>query len=1062
MPFLKNVAGEYLNHYGAAELQEFLFVFPGHRSARFFLEYLGDELGDESMPAPRVVTIAELAEELSGRIVDNRIDLLFTLYRAYLNVLADMRAKHPEAKLRERSFDEFRSLGETMLSDFNEVDTHRVDPEQLFSNLADLHEISTDYLTPDQKEVIDEYFCTIHHRTELRQFWQHFDGKISGNKRKFLTLWEFLHPIYVEFNRLLEARGLTYTGGSYRLALQRVRDCGLDAIEESHIVFVGFNVLTSAEWHLFKEMRNYADFVWDISDLMVEHHTHLSASQYILRAVKKFPKPEWLNLEPSHTAGLPQKVKVIASPSNAVQAKIIGRELEEIYRHEDQCKAAQNCCEKDKTTGTKEENKASSASGADRVAVVLPDEGLLFPLINSLPDNIGSVNLSMGCSMRISPVSSFMAILRRLQVRGRYDRRLADDSFFHQDVKTLLAHPMTHIFLGTAAVTHARQMLVKGHRFMVSPRMIGLDTPAGRVLLRLVPKHFSPLQVIDYMRDVLSQIAELWRTDRDAPTSAEIEPEAPMHEAGSPECADEDDTIPADQPLSMDALGLAHLHVYIKDLDQLYEAFKQHGFNADPKTVFLLSDRLIAGETISFRGNPMGSLQLLGLLETRCLDFRQVIIPSMNERIFPRKMRSRTLIPDALRRGYGMPTIAAQESLFSYYFYRLISRAENVVLIYDSRTEGVKSGEPSRYIMQLEHIYRPNEFEKINYRFEPSITNNDLISIHKDEDICQRLNRYTDPDPGKRLSMSASMLKKYLQCPLMFYYEYFLNMSDQGEPEDHMSAIEMGNIVHSVLKQIYELHPNQEHEWYPLNPSRPNPHGDIARLVHRAIAKEYLHEKENLDIPLPVDAQLTAELLVDKIEKMIQLDSTMGLWNIDGLEAEMWREFALADGRSVTFKMVMDRVDRIQEPDGGVTIRIVDYKTGAEHVAAKEFDDIFSGDTSTANMIQLLLYAELLSQHEAYRHRAFRYQPVVMSMNKCDYIRPSIHKSLKPTEADYVSNYLTHVYTDAEKEQHSLRDMFVDRLRQVIADLLDPSRPFRQTDDPRHCQYCAHRSICRR
>ena len=195
----------------------------------------------------------------------------------------------------------------------------------------------------------------------------------------------------------------------------------------------------------------------------------------------------------------------------------------------------------------------------------------------------------------------------------------------------------------------------------------------------------------------------------------------------------------------------------------------------------------------------------MGPLETRCLDIPYLVIPSMNERIYPRRMDRKSFIPAVIRRGFGMATTQFQEAIFTYYFYRMISRARGVYLIYDSRTEGLHSGSPSRFILQLRHLYARNRVRFTRYNFQTTPARPELVTVAKTGDIPQEIDRYfrQDLDKNEIRHLSASSLNRLISCPLYFYISSLRRIDQDTKPSDGMTSADIGSVVHNALQHIY-------------------------------------------------------------------------------------------------------------------------------------------------------------------------------------------------------------------------------------------------------------------
>ncbi|MDE6299172.1 MAG: hypothetical protein K2M10_05965, partial [Muribaculaceae bacterium] len=373
--------------------------------------------------------------------------------------------------------------------------------------------------------------------------------------------------------------------------------------------------------------------------------------------------PSWAlpSLGESEATKLPH-IKVVASPSNAAQVKIAGNLLSEL---------------RGRIT-------AGEINGA-KVAVILPDENLLLPMLYSLPAGMGEVNLTMGYPLRLTSVVPFVTLLRRLHFNVRIEK--GDYCIYHRDLRQLFAHPFSHLLFGSIKIQSILDILNNQHRSTISvAELRGISQEMGDVLdpTRLGEK---PQEVVEYIRYVLNKIKE----------------KLPQEESvGIKSRLDED-----------------HIEIYLRALQRLSDLLDEYAINMRQATVFRLVDRILAGETVGFKGEPLTGLQVMGSLETRSIDFEHLFVLSMNEKIMPMRARRRTFIPDSLRHAYGMPPSNYAESIFAYYFYRMISRAKEVTLLYDARNSGgISSGDVSRYIVQLRELFAKGEIEEEEWNFK--------------------------------------------------------------------------------------------------------------------------------------------------------------------------------------------------------------------------------------------------------------------------------------------------------------------------------------------------------
>ncbi len=1021
-PFLQSIAEQYLKRY--SDLSEFMFVFPSKRSGTFFSKYLAEALKDNQVIlAPAITTISELVQSLSGRILDSRIDLLFTLYKSYLDLFEgkDCTSNPPV------SFDSFRAWGDVVISDFNDVDLYCVDAREVFKNVKDFREIETDYLTDEQREVMEEYFGTSVYAEHFERFWRAFeyeaeseDKRSTDVRHRFMMLWEILWPLYEKFNARLEKEGLAYSGRTYLLALDEVREKGLELFKCRRIVFVGFNALSKAEWMLFRELKKlkcdagcgiepFADFFWDCSSPLLQDTT-CSASKFILKDIKQFPSPDWVDMTASDVSNHVPEFCIVSSPSNSLQSKIIGSEIKKII--------------------SKRRLEESDSIDMNRMAIVLPDENLLLPVLYSLPKNL-DVNLTMGFSLRLSSVYSFVQLLRRLQAHQRGNGE--ETEFLASDVISLVSHPFMLLVNGNEQIMRLKGYVGKLRKFTLTRSEIERFCSTSKSIFEPLDKRCSYRQAARYLVDALSLCRRYLVKDS---SSTQI-------------------NVKIDRDF---------IDIYCDALRRMEAAVDAHSIEMDYRTFFHLTDRLLGGETVNFEGEPLSGIQIMGLLETRCLDFDQIIIPSMNERIFPRRQKVRSFIPASLRKAYGLPIAGYDESIFAYYFYRLVGRANCVTLLYDSRTGGLKNGDPSRYIQQLRYLYGGTHVKEEEYRFKMGKTDSRIYSFIKTEETMKILNSYRIP--GNK-AFSASTLMKYLSCPLQFYYEKILGLKPKEELQEGLDPIMIGNILHKSLLEVY-LPPEKQQKYLDQGEIFTGERIDqiledrnrIFEIVRTNVIKELFQGSEDLEMmALSTDMEMMAQMLAKQVINVLKRDKTITPFVIHGLEFSEESILTLSDGSKVNFTCTIDRMDTPHMDKGDSMCRIVDYKTGDVHATAFTSEDVYTAAYCAKHFFQLQLYANL---HNFVTGDLAR--PIAMAVYNIPKILKADFKS-DGVKIPKLSNKLVanHLVFDLEEEDDlKFNQQFMQRVKETVEEILDPDVPFRNTEDETTCTYCKFRGLCGR
>lgn len=1002
--FLESVARAYLTKY--TDLSNFCFVFPNIRSGSFFLKNLSNHLGERVMLAPEVLDIASFVTKVSGFDLATRIDLLFRLYKIYASHTGKSTELSDDKAVVE--FDRFAPWGDVVINDFSEVEKYDVEAKSLFKNVRDFRDLSSNFLTEKQLEVIERYFGYRPAWSDVEGFWKSLNDSSDNSriKKKFVELWQLLPELFYKLVGELEKEGLGMEGTLFRKAMQRIESEGADALEWDHVVFVGFNMLSTTEARIFSELSkyedsngdSYAEFLWDATGPVLgkDSESKGPATKAIRLNIKNFPMPAWALpfISKSDVTEMTPSVTISAAPSNSAQVKIAGETVAEWLKSIPKEKMAEA-----------------------RAAIVLPDENLLMPLLHSLPEELKAVNLTMGYSIKYTSIASFVYHLRRLQQRRR--KQNSETGYYFEDIKLLLSHPLIHILIGTDKTNIINSEIGTKHIRVVTPSWLKTHSEKLAELLTPLPAESTVDEAVEYLDNVL---------------------------------------VALDKALGGNQTGLRTLNtrlertqigVYRMALSRILQSVRHHGIKMGSRTLFHLVDKLVGGEQVTFKGEPLMGLQVMGMLETRALDFDYVLILSMNDKVMPRRSQKRTFIPDSLRRSYVLPLSSQPEELYSYYFYRLLSRAESVNLVYDARAgEGMRSGGKSRFLLQLEMLYARNLIRKKNYTFELNTSINNPKPVEKTEAVRKKLAEFCDAENGRNLSASALM--NYAACQVKFYYKNVAQLTDDNEPEDFINAANQGNIVHEAMLKLY--FPQDKRGKYLKAGKRIELTSDklteilndreaIERAVKRAVNHHhYKIDKTDPDRELTGTVAMVAERLADQIESVIRHDISISPITLVGGELEGITRFKLGRAPEINIRSALDRVDIVNG-----TLRIVDYKTGKAHVEARTFDDIFNGNYDSKYTIQLMLYSLLLEDRMSKEKESV---PEDISMLIYD---------VNTISSGAVAPKIGRQSITSHKE---LREEFVARLEDLICEIFDRDKPFEPTADEKNCEFCNLKAYC--
>lgn len=638
-----------------------------------------------------------------------------------------------------------------------------------------------------------------------------------------------------------------------------------------------------------------------------------------------------------------------------------------------------------------------------RTSIVLTDENLLQPLLYSMPEGV-ELNVTMGFPLRQTVAYSLVERLIELQNRRRESS--SGVWFYHTDVLGLLSHPYLSNVLGDEAAKLSREIVDRQRVYV--PREELAQTP-------LLEQLFTPIAEWAAMSDyLLAMIAEASRA-------------ATM----------------ADDALRREAQYLA---VAAENIMQLRNSLDQCAVEITQPIYTSLLRRHLQTVRIPFEGEPLHGVQIMGILETRNLDFDNVIILSMNDDNFPgNRTAASSFIPYGLRAAYGLPTPEHHEGVYAYYFYRLIQRARNIYMVYCSQSDEKSSGEASRYIRQLDYE-SGMPIRKIDFGIDINLSTTAPFAIAKQGDVRAKLERFlTDPTA----SLSPTALYRYIACPMRFYFASVAQIRSEDEISEEIDAPMFGTILHEAMRSLYE----------PLRTAVSTAKAiaaitdeQISAAVDRAINENYLHRERATVEEYGGNILLVRDIICRYIRTgILAYDASHADFRVETVEHEVSTPFSFRSGErelQVVFKGTADRIDVM---DSGM-VRVVDYKTGTPHLEFEGVENLFKGSNRQrqSNTIQTLLYSMMISRSE---HRA---------------VMPALYYVRDLGREDYSPQLVEIVNEGRAKSRRAVdsyaayAEEFESHLAATLGEVFDFDRPFTQCDDPDTCAYCDYADICRR
>ena len=955
-PFLYQVASLFYEKWGA-EVSRLAFVFPNRRTGLFFQKYLS-EVADTPLFSPTILTINDLFIQLSGKQSADRISMLFTLYDIYIRQSGST-----------ETFDEFLYWGEMLLNDFDDIDKYMANARMLFSNVTDLREIENDF-----DFLSDEQIAAI------RSFWSSFYPRgDTPNQQQFLAVWQVLYDLYEEFRATLAAEGKGYEGMIFREVVESMERGESPDLPYEQIVFVGLNALSVSEERFLAQLqkREIADFYWDyVSDKVTDPDN--KASYFVSRNLKSFPSS--MKLPPEEK--VKTEIEVIGIPSGIGQAKHVYTLLS------DWCKEAE-----------------MSSEEALRTAVILPDEHLLIPVLNAIPEQIRRINVTMGYPLAGTPVASLIEYILALQKNVRYIDR--NPLFYFRDVLPILNH---RYILSTSPeiISSLVKEITENNKIYISHTELG-KTPLLEIL-------FTPVTGVEAFSDYLIKVLEELNKVMSALSDEEEE----------------------DAPQRTNDLEQEFIFHYFTTVNRMKEVMKDARIEMKIDTFFRLLKRVTDTITIPFHGEPLSGLQIMGVLETRALDFDRLIILSMNEGIFPQRKAANSFIPYNLRRGFGLPTYEHQDSVWAYHFYRLIERASHVSLLYDTRSNGLQTGEVSRFVHQLHYHYEvPMRDKLVVYNVSSSKT--PPLAVPKREDIMRRLDAYRK---GGSKAISASAINTYLDCPLKFYFSVVEGIREEEEVSETIESDVFGSILHKVMEELYKPFQGKMVTVDLLKAIRKD-----TALLTGAIARAFASEFFKTEVVRSLTGQnyLIGEMIRKYVEKILERDGKLTPFVYIESERKINGLISLSDHSEIRLKGFIDRVDEVRD-----AIRIIDYKSGSGTTTFSSIESLFNKEEKdrAKAVMQVFMYCWMYAHFTENKGKTI--QPGIYYVRSLfsDPFDPSVYHRIERGKSEKVEDFSG--YAQA----------FEEGLRGCLDEIFNPEIPFTQTPTGKACSYCPFKGIC--
>lgn len=895
-----------------------------------------------------------------------------------------------EMRDKARDFDAFAFWADVILSDFDDLDANMVDAKKLFHNLESLKEIQSNFLTQEQADAYE-------------QLWGYRPAGIEDVE----AFWRHVHP---QDNDMMDGsdRHAALTDEFYGLwrILGRLYDA-LDRYMIEHGIGYRGKITRDA---VNRIIERGADADGEHVAFIGFDHVpgavrYLFDYLYRVGAADFFWDIPIFDYNVRMLKGLASHFKMPDDFEYKLPESYPVIDVVSVASNYMQAKIAANVIKRLGDQGHLD------LSRPDNTVVVMPDANMLAPLLYALDDGVQPVNVTMGLPLRDTPAGTLMKSLVSLHLRSRIVRGVP--VLFHEDVMAIVSHPVMR------AVSAQGCDLIAGyiteHRlFTIRLDEILNQAPQLSFVFNVPAVDASATDTARYVRELITGMSASDNSSRDF---------------------------------------LQVLEAYGQALVNMLELATRYEIPMGGSTFMIMLERLIYPLTLKVNGHPVTGLQVMGVLETRSLDFENIIFMSLNERVYPRRNPLRTLLPHILRSAYRMTTIEQAEAQAAYYFYRLLTRSSRVVLLYDDRPTGQSAGERSRFITQLIRLLPKGVVNIYNSDIPTVLPEGRTVEISKTGAVADKLKTYIEGQGDEKRELSASSLKNLLKCPLLFYFKNVCRLNDEDDNGQFMSDATFGTVVHEVFGRLFAPYKNHVIDAEVIDKMLQADIQSIALAEMNVSA--YRGRYDGAFGSMPGEARVMAE----HVERMVRHQlSNLKLkpdFTYLGSEVKLNGPMTIhVDGHdcivdgvdkiNINFTGSIDRLDRLS--DG--RLRIVDYKTGGDSNIFRSVDDLFSTEHSCRNdaVFQLLTYS--LAAHEILNVDG----PINAELYRLR--RGAVDQDTSIRMGSMTKN------TVIPDDRDQLVSGFADKFNDLVATLFDPSIPFTQTDDRDNCRYCTFKDIC--
>ena len=852
------------------------------------------------------------------------------------------------------------------------------DFDDIDKNMADADKVFANL--SDYHEFDDVSYLTPEQEEILKRFFSNFSSEHNSElKKRFLNIWSNFREIYHSFNEALAEEGLAYEGQLYRKVVEE----GCLDLKYDKYLFVGFNMMQKVEQELCNKLQKEgkAAFYWDFDKYYLNPkkqgiNMSSGAGHYISQYLEYYPN-ELDNMDEEIYDNLAKNkdISYVSATTENIQARYISKWLLE-----------------------KERYKAGK-----RTAIVLADESLLQTVIHCIPKEVEKVNITTGYPLAQSPITGLVKQLISLQTLG-YRKDL--DKYRLHWVQILLHHP--YIKYISEKSQEIFDDLNSQKTFYLSKEQLGKDDNLKLLFSNAYSNDDSKLttnsKLLHWIIDVLRIVG----------TGIGLAEES-------------------NDPLAEESI----FRMYTL-LNSMVALVDDKELDVDLITLEKLINQVVQSTSIPFHGEPAEGIQIMGVLETRNLDFDHVIVLSCNEGKLPKGINDNSFIPYAIRRAYGLTTIDNKVSIYSYYFHSLLQRAGDITLVYNNATSDGQTGEMSRFMLQL-MVESGHKINKLNIVAQQTPQHSLPEGIKKTPEIMNIINEIN------RLSPTA--INTYIRCQLRFYYRYLQRIKEPENDDNEMNNAFFGSIFHRVAELFYEPYYKNKQLIQKEDIDRALKNKPlIDACVEQAFREILFKVSKNTHVEYNGLQLINRQVIKDYFIKQLKIDQQLCPFRIRGLEKSVYEDFDIKGTRIVKIGGSIDRLDELERPGKQPVIRVVDYKTGTNNSTnVKSLEEVFTDEN--------------LKNHTDYYLQAMLYSLIVRDQSKENLpVSPALVFIQKQGTDN--ADCTLRINKEPIEDIATYSDEYREGLINVVSDIFNPELTLQPTEDINRCASCPYKALC--